>query len=104
MDVRLSTKLKSHPVYLTVEGEISIEMEKYFSMMKGNETAQNIKAQRVLELNGEHHAFLALQEAFESDKEKAKKLAKILYSQSLLIAGLPMDNPAEYTELVCELF
>ncbi len=104
VDVRLSTKLKSHPVYLTVEGEISIEMEKYFSMMKGNETAQNIKAQRVLELNGEHHAFLALQEAFESDKEKAKKLAKILYSQSLLIAGLPMDNPAEYTELVCELF
>lgn len=102
-DVRLSRKLVSHPVYLTAEGEISIEMEKYFMLMK-NEMAQKVKAKRVLELNSEHHAFKALSEAFDSDKEKAKKLAKILYSQALLIAGLPLDNAAEYTELICELF
>ncbi len=102
-DVRLSHKLVSHPVYLTSEGEISLEMEKYFMMMK-NEAAQNIKAKRVLELNSEHHAFKALKEAFETDKDKTSKLAKILLVQALLIAGLPLDNAAEYTELICELF
>ena len=103
VDVRISHKLKSHPVYLTSDGEISIEMEKYFAMMK-NETAMKIKAQRVLELNSENHAFIALKEAFASDKERATKLSKILHSQALLIAGLPLENAAEYTELICELF
>ncbi len=103
VDVRISHKLKSHPVYLTSDGEISIEMEKYFSMMK-NETAMKIKAQRVLELNSENHAFIALKEAFESDKVRAANLSKILHSQALLIAGLPLENAAEYTELICQLF
>ncbi len=102
-DVRLSHKLVSHPVYLTSEGEISIEMEKYFTLMK-NEAAQNIRAKRVLELNSEHHAYKALKEAFETDRDKAAKLAKILHAQALLIAGLPLENAAEYTELICELF
>ncbi|NLV87385.1 MAG: molecular chaperone HtpG [Clostridiales bacterium] len=103
-DVKLSTKLKTHPVYLTTEGDVSIEMEKYFSVMKNNEMAQGIKAQRVLELNASHEAFKSLSEAFESDKEKAKLLSKLLHSQALLIAGLPLENPSEYTELVCSLF
>ena len=102
-DVRLSHKLKSHPVYLTTEGEISIEMEKYFSVMK-NDMTKNIKAKRVLELNCEHHAFAALEEAFASDKDRAAKLSKILLAQGILIAGLPLENAAEYTELICELF
>ena len=103
VDVRISHKLKSHPVYLTSDGEISIEMEKYFAMMK-NEAAMKIKAQRVLELNSDNHAFTALKEAFESDRERAANLSKILHSQALLIAGLPLENAAEYTELICQLF
>ncbi|MDR1131207.1 MAG: molecular chaperone HtpG [Oscillospiraceae bacterium] len=102
-DVRLSRKLKSHPVYLTSEGEISIEMEKYFALMKGD-MSQKIKARRVLELNASHAAFKSLEQAFETDKDRAEKLAKILHSQALLIAGLPLENPAEYTELICGLF
>lgn len=103
VDVRISRKLKSHPVYLTSEGDISIEMEKYFSVMK-NEMAQSIRAKRVLELNSEHHAFKSIKEAFENDKEKAAKLSKILLAQGILIAGLPLEDAAEYAELVCELF
>ncbi len=103
-DVRLSSKLKSHPVYMTTDGDISIEMEKYFSVMKNSEAAQRIKAQRVLELNASHPAFVALCSAFQSDKERAGMLAKVLHAQALLIAGLPLENPAEYTELICKLF
>lgn len=103
VDVRISGKLKSHPVYLTVDGDISIEMEKYFSAMK-NEMAQQVKAQRVLELNSEHHAFQSLKTAFAEDRDRAVKLSKILLDQGKLIAGLPLEDAAEYTELVCELF
>lgn len=103
--VRISGKLVSGPVFLTSEGEISIEMEKYFAQMKGNEMARNIHANHVLELNSEHHAFTALKEAFDSgDKDRAAKLAKILLAQGTLIAGLPLQNAAEYTDLVCGLF
>ncbi len=102
--VRLSHKLMSQPVYMTSEGEISIEMEKYFALMKNNDNAQKIKAKRVLELNAEHSAFKALEAAFASDKEQAAKLATILHAQALLIAGLPLENPTAYTELVCDLF
>jgi len=102
-DVRLSHKLRSHPVYLTTEGDISIEMEKYFSVMK-NDMAKNIKAKRVLELNSEHHAFDALKEAYASDKDRAANLSRILLAQGILIAGLPLENAAEYTELICSLF
>ncbi|MEG1404332.1 MAG: molecular chaperone HtpG [Oscillospiraceae bacterium] len=103
VDVRLSHKLKSHPVYLTTEGEISIEMERYFKNMPG-EMAGQIKSKRVLELNCEHSAFASLKQAFETDKDRAAKLSKILLAQATLIANLPLENPAEYTELVCELF
>lgn len=102
-DVRLSHKLVSHAVCLTTEGEITLEMEKYFASIP-NEEAHKIKAKRVLELNNSHPAFAALEKAYAEDKEKAGKLTLILHDQALLIAGLPIDDPSEYAELVCSLF
>ena len=101
-DVRISSKLKSHPVCLTTDGEITLEMEKYFKSLPGSEMG-GIQAERVLELNPEHPAFKALEKAFETDKEKAEKYAEILYTQSLLVAGMDIENPAEYADLVCSL-
>ncbi len=99
--VRLSHKLKSHPVCLTADGEVSLEMEKYFSSIPGD--TPDIKAQRVLELNPSHKAFYMLMDAWQLDKDKCAKLGQLLYDQALLIAGLPLDNPAEYTDLLWEL-
>ena len=101
-NVRISNKLKSHPVCLTTEGPVTIEMEKYFKSIPGSE-GMSAKAEKVLELNPDHKAFTALKTAFETDKDKAKKYARILYAQSLLIAGLDIENPSEYADLVCEL-
>lgn len=100
-DVVVSAKLKSHPVCLTAQGGISFEMEKYFSQM-GQPGAP--KAERVLELNVAHPAVVAMKSAIDTDIEKAKKYASLLYSQALLIAGLPIENPSEYTDYVCSLF
>ena len=102
-DVRLSHKLVSHAVCLTTEGEVTLEMEKYFASIP-NEEAHKIKAKRVLELNESHPAFAALEKAFAEDKERAGKLTLILHDQALLIAGLPIEDPSEYSELVCSLF
>jgi len=102
-DVRISHKLKTAPVYLSTEGDITIEMEKYFSVVK-SEMSDMIKAKRVLELNGEHPAFEALKKAYDEDRPRAEKLAKILHGEGLLVAGLPMENAAEFSEMVCELF
>ena len=102
--VRLSHKLKSHPVFLSTEGEITLETEKYFNSLPGM-NMENMKAKKVLELNGSHAAFAALQNAFANeDKERAASLSKILLAQAKLIAGLPLDDPAAYAELVCGLF
>ncbi len=98
--VRISRKLKSHPVCLSSEGGITIEMEKYFATLPGDNKP---KADRVLELNAGHEAFAALSAAFENDRDTAAKYARILYSQALLIAGLPLENPTEYSDLVCGL-
>ncbi|MBR0281974.1 MAG: molecular chaperone HtpG [Oscillibacter sp.] len=98
-EVRASTRLKSHPVCLTAEG-MSFEMEKYFHTIQPD---MDLQAGRILELNVEHPAFAALEQAVTDDAEKAKKYASLLYSQALLIAGLPLDDPSEYTDLVCEL-
>ena len=102
-DVRLSHKLKSHPVCLTTEGEITLEVEKYFRSLPGANT-ENLKAQKVLELNGDHPAFAALQKAFTEDKDRAAKLSRILLAQAKLIADIPLDDPSAYAELVCGLF
>ena len=98
--VRISHKLVSHPVCLTSEGSVTLEMEKYFASIPGE---NKVKAQRVLELNGDHAVFAQLKNAFEADQELAAKYAKILYSQALLIAGFPLEDPAGYSELVCGL-
>ncbi|MCL1829373.1 MAG: molecular chaperone HtpG [Oscillospiraceae bacterium] len=101
--VRLSRKLKNRPVYLATEGGVTLEMEKYFKSLPGDRSDE-IKATRVLEINGDHSAFRSLKAAYENDKEKAAKLSKILLSQAQLIAGLSLDDPSEYTEIVCSLF
>ena len=99
-EVRPSAQLKSHPVCLTAGEGISFEMEKYFETVQPD---AGIKAERVLELNTEHPAFTALENAVTADPEKAKIYAKLLYDQALLIAGLPLDDPSGYTDLVCGL-
>ena len=101
--VRLSQKLKSHPVCLAAQGEISLEMEKYFKSMQGRQDGGmfgEMKAERVLELNANHPSFTALKEAFENDKEKAAKYAELLYGQALLTAGIPLEDPSKFSELV----
>lgn len=99
--VRLSNKLKSHPVCLTTDGEVSLEMEKYFATIPGDHP--DIKAQRVLEINPTHKAFYMLQDTWQLDKDRCAKLGKLLYNQALLIADISIENPAEYTDLFWEL-
>ncbi len=99
-EVRISEKLKSHPVYLSSDGSISLEMEKYFAQMKSED---HMKADRILELNAQHPIFTMLKNAYENDKERAKKISEMLYQQSLLIAGFPIEDPTAYTDLLCEL-
>ena len=100
VDVKASSRLKSHPVCLTAGEGLSFEMEKYFHAVQPDSP---IKADRILELNVDHPAFTALETAVTEDPEKAKKYATLLYNQALLIAGLPLEDPSAYTDLVCEL-
>ena len=99
-EVKASARLKSHPVCLTAGEGLSFEMEKYFQSVQPDST---IKADRILELNVEHPVFAALEAAVTADPDKAKKYAELLYDQALLIAGLPLEDPSGYTDLVCEL-
>ena len=103
---RVSRKLVSQPVCMTTEGPVTLEMEKYFrqqQLLSGMDVSQGMSAQRVLELNPGASAFAALQRAFESDKDKAARYVEVLYGQALLIAGLPLEDPAAYAALVCGL-
>ena len=101
-EARISKVLKSGAVCMTADGPVTLEMEKYFQRVDP-EHAQGMKAQRVLELNPDAGAFAALREAVESDREKAGRYVELLYNQALLIAGLPLEDPAGYTQLVCSL-
>ena len=101
--VRLSNKLASQPCCLTTEGGITLEMEKYFRRGPSEEM-RKIRANRVLELNPEHHAFAVLKEAYENDKEKAKKLSQVLARLAELMAGVEVEDPAAFVSLVAELF
>ena len=99
--VALSQRLKSHPVCLTSEGEISLEMEKVLNSMP---TDQKIHAQRVLEINPDHEIFGKLKSLSDSgDKDKLGKYATLLYDQALLIEGMSIENPVEFSNLICEL-
>ena len=99
-EVRLSAALKSHPVCLVPADGMSFEMETYFKRMNPE---MDMKAGRILELNGDHPVFAALQVAVAQDPEKAKKYVKILYAQACLMADLPIENPTEYTDLICSM-
>ena len=99
--VRFTNKLKNHPVCLTTEGEISLEMEKVLNSMPTND--QKVKANIVLEINENHPIAQKLGELYESDKERAGKYARILYAQARLIEGLSVDDPTELSNMVCEL-
>jgi molecular chaperone HtpG len=99
-EVRISKRLKTHPVCLTADGEISIEMEKVINAMPDN---QHIKADKVLEINPNHEIFQTLKDAFEQDKEKLNLYTTILYNQALLIEGLPVDDPVEFTNDMCKV-
>ena len=98
--VRISKILQSGTVCLTADGPVSLEMEKYFLKMRRDFP---MSAERVLELNPESAAFQALCKAFEEDKDKAAKYIEVLYNQALIIADLPLPDPARYAELVCGL-
>lgn len=101
-DVVISKKLKSHPVCLSAKGGVTLEMEKYFASLPG-EDKEKVKAERVLELNPDHPAFNTLSQAYENDKEKAKVIAEVLYQSALLIAGMSIENPSDFTEKLCSL-
>ena len=102
--VKLSRKLKTHAVCLSTEGDVSLEMEKYFSSIPGASEMNQVKAQRVLEINGSHPAYEALKKAYAEDKDKAADMAKIMYTQALLIAGMPVDDIMDYSDMVFKLF
>ena len=98
--VRFTHRLKNHPVCLTSEGAISLEMEKVINAMP---TDQNIKAQKVLEINEEHPIANKLKELYKEDKDKLKDYTKILYSQARLIEGMSVENPTEISNLICDI-
>lgn len=99
--VKASSKLKSHPVCLTSGEGMTFEMEKYFAAVQPDLA---LKAKRILEVNVEHPAFAALESARITDPDRAKKYAEILLNQAMLIAGLPLENPSDYTDLICSLW
>ncbi|MFR6061066.1 MAG: molecular chaperone HtpG [Oscillospiraceae bacterium] len=99
--VKASTRLKTHPVCLSSGQGITFEMEKYFTAVQPE---LGMKAKRILEINVDHPAFAAFETARIIDPDKAKKYAEILYNQACLIAGLPIENPSAYTDLICSLW
>ena len=100
--VRLSSKLKSHPVCLSSDGAITIEMEKVLNAMPQNE-GNKVKAEKALEINPDHPIFAKLKDLFASDKDKLTDYTKLLYSQALLIEGMSVEDPVEFANLVCGL-
>ena len=99
-DAKVSRRLKTHPVCMTAGEGFSFEMDKYF---KNFDMPMPVKADRILELNTKHPAVMAMETALLTDRAKAETYVKILYNQALLIAGLPLEDPSEYTDLVSGL-
>lgn len=98
--VKASNRLKNSPVCLSTEGEISIEMEKILKAMPNN---QEVKSEKVLEINTNHEVFNSLKSVFEADKDKFNLYANILYNQALLVEGLSVEDPVEFTNNICKL-
>ncbi|MEE3362811.1 MAG: molecular chaperone HtpG [Anaerovoracaceae bacterium] len=101
-EVRLSQRLRSHPVCLTTKGGISMEMEKVLNAMPDGSNP-DIKAQRVLEINAGHPIMSTLEDAFENDKDTLRVYTEILYDEALLIEGMPVEDPVEFSNKVCDL-
>lgn len=99
-DVKISSRLKTHPVCLVSGEGVSFEMEKVLNQMPDG---QNIKAGRILEINPHHSIFAALQSVFEKDKDKVKDYASLLFNQALLIEGFSIDDPVEFSNQICQL-
>ena len=99
-EVKFTNKLKTHPVCLTSQGDVSIEMQKVFDAMPND---MGIKAKLVLEINSKHAISKKLKSLYKEDKELFDKYAKILYSEARMIAGLPIDNPTEISTLICDV-
>ncbi len=99
-DVRASKRLKHHPVCLANEGELTIEMEKILNALPND---HKIKADKVLEINSSHEVFKSLQDAYENDKDKLNLYTNLLYNQALLIEGLTIDDPLEFTNNICSI-
>ena len=103
-DVKISNRLSDDPVCLTAGEGVSFEMEKVFANMpEGNGPMGGMKAQRILELNPNHPIFETLQTLYESDKDKVKEVAEVLYDQALLIEGFSIEDPIAYSRKICEL-
>ncbi|MFP7470363.1 molecular chaperone HtpG [Niallia taxi] len=99
-DVKISTRLKSHPVCLSTSGELTIEMEKVLNLMPDS---QGVQAEKVLEINKNHTVFQSLKTALEADKEKLSLYTNLLYNQALLIEGLPIEDPVDFTNNICKI-
>ena len=99
-DVRASKRLKTHPVCLSADGEVTIEMEKILSAMPDN---QHVKAEKVLEINVNHDVFASLKDALQKDKAKLDLYTNLLYNQALLIEGLSISDPVEFTNDICKI-
>jgi molecular chaperone HtpG len=99
-DIKYTNKLSKHPVCLATEGGISVEMEKAMSAIPND---ANIKAEKILEINENHEIVSKLKDLYNTDKDKLKDYAKVLYAQARLIEGLSVENPTEISNLICEL-
>ncbi|THG91074.1 heat shock protein 90 [Alkalihalobacillus alcalophilus ATCC 27647 = CGMCC 1.3604] len=99
-EVRASKRLRTHPVCFATDGEVTIEMEKILQAMPDN---QNVKAEKILEINTEHEVFQSLVQAFGQDKEKLNLYTNLLYNQALLIEGLPLQDPVQFTNDMCKV-
>lgn len=99
-DVRISKRLKSHPVCIATEGEVTTEMEK---ILKAMPNSQNIKAEKILEINSSHDVFASLKDSFANDKEKLALYTNLLFNQALLIEGLTIEDPVEFTNDICKI-
>lgn len=99
-DVKISGRLKKHPVCISTDGMISTEMEKVLNAMPAQE---KVKAQRVLELNAEHPVFEKLLSLYPHDKDRLKTYAELLYDQALLIEGIAIEDPVAFSQKLCEI-
>ena len=102
-EVRLSPRLKTHPVCLTSDGDLSLEMEKVLNALPNDESAPDMKAERILEINQNHPIFSKLTELYSGNQSLLTAYSGILYNQALLIEGLPVDDPVAFSEAMCSV-